>query len=270
MSGYPIRPGRPRERAPSSRTRPATAVKSPAPERMHTIIPERIHEKFPDVKLVAILRDPVQRCVSAYRMRALDARETRPFDLAIADLLSPPALERSRRGRGPGLVALGEYGRILAGYYEVFPKEQIFVAFTTDLETKPREVMRGLFDFLDVDRTFVPSNLGNRYMQAAASRRIGWLQSPSDLQKRLIRQPGVRSLWRMLPPGMQRRVELRLREVNYRFDQWNRRAPNPLEASNESLVRLRAHYEPDRALLEQLIGRPVPWGGDRQMGESRA
>ena len=44
---------------------------------------------------------------------------------------------------------------------------------------------------------------------------------------------------------------LALREVNYRFELWNRRGGvyDRFEASAETLARLRAHYEEDRVLL---------------------
>jgi hypothetical protein len=55
-------------------------------------------------------------------------------------------------------------------------------------------------------------------------------------------------------------VILALREANYRFDLWNRRGrgSDRLEPSPETLARLRAHYEEDRVLLEELIGKSVP------------
>ena len=98
--------------------------------------------------------------------------------------------------RRAGFITWGEYGRILEGYYKTFPREQIFVCFTTDLETAPRELMRELFSFLGVGTDFVPQSLGARYREGAASPKVGWLRSPSDLQKTLVRQPVVRSIWR--------------------------------------------------------------------------
>ena len=71
----------------------------------------------------------------------------------IDDLLAPAALESSRRLSTPPFITWGEYGRILEGYYAIFPREQIFVCFTRDLEESPRELMRELLDFLGIDRT---------------------------------------------------------------------------------------------------------------------
>ena len=122
--------------------------------------------------------------------------------------------------------------------------------------------MRKLFAFVGVDPAFVPQSLVTHHRAGATSPRIGWLRSPSVLQKELVRKPGVRSLWRLLPVGAQRRVILALREANYRFELWNGRGRKSerFEASPETLARLRVHYEGDRVLLEQLIGKPVPWG----------
>jgi len=227
------------------------------------IIPERIHAQLPGVKLIAILRDPVERCISHYAWDVFLATADRSrFDETIGELLTPAALERSRHRAGPGFVAWGEYGRILAAYYEVFPTEQIFVCFTSDLERAPREFMRELYDYLDVDRDFVPARLHARYRQAASSKRVGWLPSPAELERKLARENWARSLWRRLPAEVQTRALMRSRQANYRFRLWNR-GGTPFdrhEASPETLERLRAHYERDRGLLEEVIGKPVPWG----------
>ena len=251
MAGCPIRADR------AAQPRP--------PERTEKIIPERIRATCPDVKLIAILRDPVERCISHYRMSALGGSSFAQgsIDQRIADLLVPANLEYARRRRRAGFITWGEYGRILEGYYETFPRQQIFVCFTTDLETAPRELMRDLFSFLGVGTDFVPQSLGAQYRKGGASPKIGWLRSPSDLQKTLVRQPVVRSIWRRMPANLQQRVIRRLREVNYRYDLWNRRerGSDSLGPSAETLAMLRAHYENDRPLLEELIGRPVPWRG---------
>ena len=228
---------------------------------LERIIPNRIRARIPDVRLIAILRDPVSRCISHYGMAVLRGEADRGgFDRKIHDLLSPAALESSRRLEAPGYIAWGEYGRILKAYYDVFPREQIYVCFTSDLEHAPREFMQGLFEYLDVDPSFVPAHLGRRYRQAAASPRIR-SSLPGELERKLARQSWARALWRLLPPGIQRRAVRRSSEASYRFELWNRRGGgfNRREASPELLDRLGAHYEEDRLLLEELIGKPVPW-----------
>lgn len=238
------------------------AARPDLPQHLERIIPERIRAQLPAVKLIAILRDPVARCMSHYGYDVLrGVADQRRFDSVIAELLVPATLERSRRLRAPTYVAWGEYGRILRAYYEVFPREQILICFTSDLERTPRELMRELFAHIGVDTGVVPANLGTRYRAGATSRRIKWLPRPEKLERKLAGQPWARSLWHRLPPRIQGRVLLRSREANYRFVLWNKRggAFNEREVSAETLARLHDHYEVDRQVLEGLIRRPVPW-----------
>jgi sulfotransferase family protein len=259
MMGRPVPTGgeAPAERSPGMRT-----------ER---IIPERIRAQVPGAKLIAILRDPVARCVSHYGYDvSLGSADRGRFDETIDELLTPSALERCRHQQGAGFVVWGEYGRILAAYYEVFPREQIHVCFTSDLERAPREFIRELFGYLDVDPDFVPAKLHARYRRAASSKRIGWLPSPAELERKLARQNWARSLWQRLPAEVQTRALMGSREANHRFRLWNRSGVpfDRHEASPETLERLRVHYERDRGLLEEVIGRPVPWG--EEVHRSRA
>ena len=53
------------------RADPDAAAEPYMPGLTERIIPERIHEQLPAVKLIAILRDPVYRCVSHYGMSVL-------------------------------------------------------------------------------------------------------------------------------------------------------------------------------------------------------
>ena len=61
----------------------------------------RIRALAPDVKLVAILRDPVERSWSHYRMGLRRGTEQRDFDDAVRDLLDPAALDEARGAPAP-------------------------------------------------------------------------------------------------------------------------------------------------------------------------
>ena len=83
--------------------------------RRDEVIPRRIRECAPDVKLICVLRDPVARCLSHYRMAVLAGSERRTFEQAAEYLLQPDALEHARSTlTGTGYIVLGEYFRILS------------------------------------------------------------------------------------------------------------------------------------------------------------
>ncbi|HEY5708464.1 MAG TPA: sulfotransferase [Solirubrobacterales bacterium] len=239
--------------------RSATASDSP-----ETTIPGRIRDAYPGAKLIAILRDPVARARSHHRMSTMRGIEQRPFDLAIDELLSPDALAESRLrpDETNGYVALGEYGRLLGGYLDVFPREQLLVLFQGDLEEDPGAVCAEVFAFLGVDSSFRPPNLGSRYHDGGSHRRFAWLDLTS-WQRAARRSALLSGLWRRVPRSQRRRLLRRFNLVSRRLFLWNRvavdAAAEPDAPSAETLARLRTHYREDGGCLRELLGAAPPW-----------
>jgi len=243
-------------------------------------VPLRIHERLPDVRLVACLRDPVARAVSHHRMAAMVGRERRSFDDAIGELLRPEALERARRDpqdsrESQGYISWGEYGRILSGYFDVFAPEQILVVFTDELQRAPAQVLSRIQEFIGVSADFAPPNLGRRYRAGALERGFSWSDpsswispssplSPQAVRRAAMRSRAVRAAWHALPPAQQRRVAGQYQRLAFRVVFWNRRRPaNQVAANAEpspaTLARLREHYAQDASELAALIGVTPSW-----------
>ncbi|NKN33384.1 sulfotransferase family protein [Marichromatium bheemlicum] len=120
----------------------------------------RIRDTLPQVRLIAILRNPIDRAYSHYRMSCMRGRESRDFASAVAADIA----DRSDTvDENHNYVRFGEYARILGGYLEDFPSEQIRVVFTEELERDPAAVLQGLYAFVGADTGFVPPNLEQRY-----------------------------------------------------------------------------------------------------------
>jgi Sulfotransferase family len=240
-------------------------------------VPLRMRECLPDVRLVACLRDPVRRAISHHRMGVMVGRERRSFDDAIADLLRPDAIERARRDpqENRGYVAWGEYGRILAGYFDVFAREQILVVFTDELERAPAQLLRRIHAFIGVSADFEPQNLGKRYRVGAIERGFLWTSpsswispssplSPQGVRRAAARNSATRALWHALPPARQRRLARPYERIATHVVRWSRRKPaNEVKANAEpssaTLARLREHYAQDSGQLAALLGVAPPW-----------
>jgi len=236
-------------------------------------VPLRIREHAPQARLIALLREPADRARAHHRMAALNSLDARPFALAVDELLRPDALAAARRHpqETTGYIAWGEYGRILAGYLDVFPREQLLVLFTDELEHDPAVVVRRTYEFLGVDGGFVPDNLGTRYRVGGTERRVAALAADSPLhpwnvQRRLAASGLARGLWHAIPEAGRRALDRGLDRVTYRLDLWNRRnggggaaGGGPADEDEGALERLRAHFEADGERLEALTRRRPPW-----------
>ena len=222
------------------------------------VIARRIHQTLPDVKLVAMLRDPVDRAVSSYWQTTVLGDEERSLDAALTEELEPDALAeaRVRPTDGHQHIVAGEYGRILADYLRFYPRDQLFVGSTAVLALEPMRLLGALYRFLGVETTHVPPNLGVRYQQRGTGRRSGVIGAVPRVVKET---PGLRQAWNSLPDHLRTRARARLRTAAHRRDQHTSVCDARMDQQPEPavLARLRAHYAPDVAQLERLVG-PVP------------
>lgn len=238
-------------------------------------IPRRIREAYPEARLIAVLRDPVARARSYHRMSRMRGHEQRPFDVAIRELLEPGALaeSRARPNVGNSYVVLGEYGRLLQGYFDVFPREQLLVLFHDELERDPEAVCETAFAFLGVDPAFRPPNLGQRYNERGSRRRFAWMDL-TKWQRAAARSAALRRLWRLAPPSLRLRVLNRFDLAVWRLFLWNRvpaedAGADPDPVSEETSAALRAHYREDEERLRALLGTDPPWAAPRPSTERR-
>jgi len=116
---------------------------------------KRISSTLPDVKLIAILRNPVERAYSSYLHAVRDWHET------ADDFWHAILMENERIKAGwPMLfhyVHAGFYHQQLIHYFEVFNREQMKFIIYDDFIEKPRQVIHNLFQFLEIDQTFSPN-----------------------------------------------------------------------------------------------------------------
>lgn len=241
-------------------------------------VPLRIREQLPDVRLVAILRDPVARASSHHQMMVMVGEDRRSFDEAIADLLDPDEIERARKQPTElkGYVAWGEYRRILKGYFDVFPAEQILVKFTDELKRDPEQFLTCIHEFLGVRSDLIPENLRVRYRAGGTERRLSWIapntwSSPQGLKRSLMRSQAARAAWYALPGASRQRIRRNFDRLGYRVELWNRRdSPGAVRPSPETVDRLCAHFAEEGDGLTELIGVRPPWLATRDADRSGA
>jgi hypothetical protein len=122
--------------------------------------PERVHRFSPRMKLVAVLRDPVDRAYSHYQMERRWGREQGTFEEALAReaAVLPAELERLRTNPAASseaaarcaYLARSRYGEQLERWLQRFPREQLFVVTSDELLADPGGVTARLARFLGI------------------------------------------------------------------------------------------------------------------------
>lgn len=133
----------------------------------HDTAPARIEHYNPDMKLIAILRQPAKRLYSRYLHLARDGRLPTPhFD----DCLDRNSVWWTRND----LIPEGFYYHNLSRYYEHFPASQIRVYLYDDFQRSGEAVMTDIFSFLGVNAE-LHVNQEVRYNQSGVVKHQ-WLQ----------------------------------------------------------------------------------------------
>lgn len=118
------------------------------------VAPNRIQHLIPHAKLIAILRNPVDRAYSAFLYQTrLGHESVRDF---AAALRAEEDRIRARWWYGFHYRSRGLYCRQLQRYLDRFPAEQIKVCLHEDFIANPARICQEIFQFLKVDCTFVP------------------------------------------------------------------------------------------------------------------
>ncbi len=116
--------------------------------------PKCIHHYVPDVKLIALLRNPVDRAYSGYRYSIRDGKEPLgSFEEALA-----AEADRIAANWHPiwHHKSLGFYAQQLKRYLQLFPRTQLRVYTYDGFQANPVEVIQDVCRFLGIDSGFVP------------------------------------------------------------------------------------------------------------------
>jgi hypothetical protein len=211
----------------------------------------RIRQTVPNAKLIAIIRDPVDRAYSNWTHLWCDGLETNPD--FVAACRAEPA--RIATGYAPfwRYLELGRYGEQFQHLFSVFPREQVHVLRYKEFVDEPAKSIDAICDFLGVETGLVDT--------IPSSNISGWADDTrvNTLLRRTIRAGAA--LGAFAPPQVWRRAQRPLVKT-LRRDRTHR--PHLEVEQRRELV---DYFRDDIGLLEQLVGRSFhDWVSDAGRG----
>lgn len=117
---------------------------------------KRIFEFDPNAKLICVLRNPVDRAISAYKYFSKLNIET----LSLSEAIKTEN-ERSKESLQAYFEltykAHGLYAKQLEAIFSIFTRDKVLVLIYDNLKQHPEECMKQVFHFLEIDEQFKPS-----------------------------------------------------------------------------------------------------------------
>ena len=118
----------------------------------------RIKADLPDIKLIAMVRDPADRAFSEY------------LYLRKHCLIDSGTTLRDATRSFPSIIESGMYGRHLGEYLREFGEKRVFVGDYEDIALKPSDLITRICTFLGVDPVIQFGGLREVVLPAAAAR----------------------------------------------------------------------------------------------------
>lgn len=194
---------------------------------------ENIRSRIPDTKLIAVLRDPVDRAFSSYLHVVRDGRESLTFEEGLL-------AEKKRISGGWEFIwhyqRAGLYASQVEQFLDLFPREQIRFYLYDDLLADPVHFIGDVCEFLGVASDFVvDTSLKHNATGVPKNQLLG----------RLVLQPNpLKSAVKVLTPGGLRY------NVGQRIKQRLLRRPTLNEGTRKDLL---DSYRADISSLQDLI-----------------
>ncbi len=201
-------------------------------------VPGRMRELLgSDVRLVYVVRDPIDRMLSHYLHNVGGGYE----DRSLADALSDPE---------SSYVARSRYFFQVDPYLEEFGAERVQIVGREELKADRPGTMRRTFEFLGVDPNFTSEQFEREWETGVAK-----TGSRFRLMDRAVRLPGLRAIDRnfdRLPESLRWLAE----RVVHDPDRGEVAKPEVPDSLRRHLVEL---FRDDTADLERLAGRSFGW-----------
>jgi hypothetical protein len=106
-----------------------------------TGVAKKMYRLVPEAKLIFLVRDPIDRMVSAY----LHNRRKGRVNSDLAETIAEPGSTYMRRSR---------YHKQVQRFARLYPRESLMVVDQLDMLDRRRETLSDIFRFLEVDHTF--------------------------------------------------------------------------------------------------------------------
>jgi tetratricopeptide (TPR) repeat protein len=127
------------------------------PSYLISDIQEQVFALFPQIKLITILRNPVERAISHYYHRLKHGWENNSLEVAINselkmlnELDSPERIEQFYREKKSIYLLGGLYIHALKRWLKVFSKKQLLILTNEQLLAEPEQTMKQIYHFLNL------------------------------------------------------------------------------------------------------------------------
>lgn len=199
------------------------------------IAAQEIHTYNQEIKLIVLLRNPIDRAYSHYLQ-----------DLKMGHISKEVSFVEALK-KTPNMKLWGNYKRHLEVYKNLFPKTQLKIVLFDDIKQRPEEVIKEVLEFLEIETNFSPRTLNQKINPARVPKNLRSDVTARRISENLKKSKFGKKLWWRLKHSI-------LSKTYYKMNS----SSNTQLKLNDSLLRqeLFEYFREDIEYIKQELNRP--------------
>lgn len=207
---------------------------------------------LPNAIILFILRDPLERLFSDYRMhkqREAAYVQNKTFEEYVE-------MQFRTTGDLPNNLELGCYLEYLHLFFDVFGKNRVYILFFEEFKANPAAQIQKLCKALDIDAEFYANYRFSTHNQSI-NVRYGWLNRMRIGLEPVVANLRVRT---MRNPKIHQVFEKIIRSGKFALHNLNNQKLKNVESIPDAVQsNLVDYYRPHNQALSEELGRSLPW-----------
>ena len=151
-------------------------------------VPQRIYRLLPDIKLIYIVRNPIERIITHYNHNLSKGREYRSLDEALSEF------------QNNSYILYSKYYTQLKIYFRYFEKDKILILDSEDLYKNRLDTLKKIFQFLEVDETYKHTEF-NKILHQSRDKKID-----NKFSEYFSKVPVIENTKKILPDSLYRLI----------------------------------------------------------------
>ncbi len=143
----------------SNRSQKYKAIGEITPKYLYDpLVPKRVYEMFSNIKFIVVLRNPVERAISHYKLICMKFNVKTTLEEYVSKF--PEIFER------------GYYFKQLVKWFSFFPKNRFLILIFEDIMENPINALKSISEFLNIDFLKFDFNLALKIVNKSQSPRF--------------------------------------------------------------------------------------------------
>ena len=147
---------------------------------------KRIWQYNPNIRLIAILRNPITRAFANWRMEQLRGRDNQKMLLTLEEEEKRCRKSLPLQDRTLAYLSRGFYTEQIKRAWRYFPRNQLLILKQENLLSRPKETLEKIYRYLELDQVrFSDTMIVESWRSIPKDTETSWLPSPSSIPSKI-------------------------------------------------------------------------------------